>query len=119
MSTHVIDAPLENLMESLHSPEVSHNQVNELADLLTVTWITSSELPTSIHNTVNNILISFRKLTSKEKIFKGVIKTISGGLSKRKVAHYQVLIGGSLKVLIDTQNRICEGIQRTEEVTTS
>jgi len=101
VDTDVIDAHMENLMESLHSPQVSHNHLNKSTDLFTITWATLSELPTSIHNTMNNIFISFRKLTSKEKIFKGAIKTISGVLSKIKVAHYQVQIGGSVKVLID------------------
>jgi hypothetical protein len=101
VDTDVIDAHMENLMESLHSPQVSHNHLNKSTDLFTITWTTLSELPTSIHNTMNNIFISFRKLTSKEKIFKGAIKTISGVLSKIKVAHYQVQIGGSVKVLID------------------
>lgn len=101
VDTDVIDAHMENLMESLYSPQVSHNHLNKSVDLFTITWTTLSELPTSIHNTMNNIFISFRKLTSKEKIFKGAIKTISGVLSKIKVAHYQVQIGGSIKVLID------------------
>ena len=79
-----------------------------LIKLFTITWTTLSELATSIHNTMNNIFISFRKLTSKEKIFKGAIKTISGVLSKIKVAHYQVQIGGSVKVLID--KRRCSAI---------
>jgi len=102
VDTDVIDAHMENLMESLHFPQVSHNHLNKSIDLFTITWTTLSELPTSVHNTMNNIFISFKKPTSKEKIFKGVIKTISGVLSKIKVAHYQVQIGGSVKVLIDT-----------------
>lgn len=105
VDTDVIDAHMENLMESLYSPQVSHNHLNKSTDLFTITWITLSELPTSIHNTMNNIFISFRKLTSKEKIFKAAIKTISGVLSKIKVAHYQVQIGGSVKVLIDNWER--------------
>jgi len=105
VDTDVIDAHMENLMESLHSPQVSHNHLNKSTDLFTITWATLSELPTSIHNTMNNIFISFRKLTSKEKIFKGAIKTISGVLSKIKVAHYQVQIGGSVKVLIDKSHQ--------------
>ena len=117
VDTDVIDAHMENLMESLHSPQVSHNHLNKSTDLFTITWITLSELPTSIHNTMNNIFISFRKLTSKEKIFKGAIKTISGVLSKIKVAHYQVQIGGSFKVLIDNRqgtgkNVTGEGFQK-------
>lgn len=102
VDTDVIDAYMENLMESPHPLQVSHNHLNKSIDLFTITWTTFSESPTSIHNTMNNIFVSFRKLTSKEKIFKGTIKTISGVLSKIKVAYYQVQIGGSVKVLIDT-----------------
>ena len=101
VDTDVIDAHMENLMESGHSPQVFHNRLNKSTDLFTITWITLSELPTSIHNTMNNIFISFRKLTSKERIFKGSIKTISGVLSKIKVVPYQVQMGGAVRVLID------------------
>jgi len=93
--------PAEMYFDSNNQEKKLDNGVH-LIKLFTITWTTLSELPTSIHNTMNNIFISFRKLTSKEKIFKGAIKTISGGPSKIKVAHYQVQIGGSVKVLIDT-----------------
>ncbi|GAI14547.1 unnamed protein product [marine sediment metagenome] len=67
--------------------------------------------PNCILNMANSCLdkgvhLILRKLTSKEKIFKGAIKTISGVLSKIKVAHYQVQIGGSVKVLIDTYPQV-------------
>ena len=88
VDTDVIDAHMENLMENGCSPQVSHNHLNKSTDLFTITWITLSELPTSIHNTMNNILISFRKLTSKEKTFKEGTKSILGVLSKIKVVHY-------------------------------
>jgi len=101
VDTDVIDAHMENLMENLRSPQVSHNRLNKSTDLFTITWITLSELPTSIHNTMNNLFMSFKKLTSKEKIFKGAIKTILGVLSKIKVVHYQVQMGGAVRVLID------------------
>ena len=108
VDTDVIDAHMENLMESGHSPQVFHNRLNKSTDLFTITWITLSELPTSIHNTMNNIFISFRKLTSKERIFKGSIKTISGVLSKIKVVPYQVQMGGAVRVLIDKYVQISE-----------
>jgi len=101
VDTDVIDAHMENLMENLRSPQVSHNRLNKSTDLFTITWITLSELPTSIHNTMNNLFMSFKKLTSKEKIFKGAIKIILGVLSKIKVVHYQVQMGGAVRVLID------------------
>ena len=101
VDTDVIDAHMENLMENLRSPQVSHNHLNKSTDLFTISWITLSELPTSIHNTMNNIFIFFKKLTSKEMIFKGPIKTISGGLSKIKVAHYQATLSGLVRVTID------------------
>jgi len=78
VDTDVIDVHMENLMESGHSPQVSHNHLNKSTDLFTITWITLSELPTSIHNTMNNTFIFFRKLTSKERIFKGVSKVFWG-----------------------------------------
>jgi len=111
VDTDVIDAHMENLMESGHSPQVFHNRLNKSTDLFTITWITLSELPTSIHNTMNNIFISFRKLTSKERIFKGSIKTISGVLSKIKVVPYQVQMGGAVRVLIDNYITCCQNCQ--------
>ena len=33
VDTDVIDAHVENLMESLHSPQVSHNHLNRSTDL--------------------------------------------------------------------------------------
>ena len=102
VDTDVIDAHMENLMESSRSPQVSHNHLNKSTDLFTITWITPSELPTSIHNTMDNIPMSFRKLTSKEKIFKEGTKSILGVLSNIKVVHYQVNISGVVRVIIDT-----------------